>query len=193
MHIGDGEAVQEPEPGACAAEEAGELLVISASRVLDEFRPPIPVAGKGVCHAKIDGSLSIQAFDEPLPGNIDSQVFGFVQYPQTVLEFDQEHRPPAAVRIGESASDAAHRANVRHVENVSADHVDVRMQPCEELARSSEPLSSQRGHQAKQDGLVVEQPLKSTGRHRSNELVVVRRLCEPFIQRRGAQGAHIAE
>src|SRR4029077_18426764 len=60
QHIGDGEAVQEPEPGACAAEEAGELLVISASRVLDEFRPPIPLAGKGVCHAKIDGSLSIQ-------------------------------------------------------------------------------------------------------------------------------------
>ena len=193
MQIGDGEAVQQREPGACAAEEAREVLRVPASRVLDELRPPVAVTGKSVCNPKVDGSERVQAFDEPLPGNIDSQVFGLVQHPQAVLELDQEHRSPVAVRIGKSALDAGDGTSVRHVENVSADGVDVGVQPRDEFARSSAPLSCQRRHQPKQDGLVVEQALESTGRHLGNELVVARRLREPFIQQGCAQGAHVAE
>ena len=72
MHIGDDEAVQEREPGAGATEEAREFLLVPTFRMLDELSPPVAVTGKGVRNAKIDGSASIQAFDEPLPGNIDS-------------------------------------------------------------------------------------------------------------------------
>ena len=115
--INHGEAVQEREPGASTAEEAREFLLVDIPGTRQTQSTRSRHGQWRVQRERIDGSASVQAFDEPLPSNIDSQVFGLVQHPQTVLEIGPKSTDlPPRVRIRRIRADAGDGAGVRHVE-----------------------------------------------------------------------------